>query len=250
MNIIIPIKRVIDAYVNIRIKADGSGVETKNVKMAINPFDEIALEAGLRLKEARQAQSVTALSIGSEDCQESLRTALALGVDQAIHVYSESHFEPLNIAKILAAVIERQPADLVILGKQAIDDDNNQTAQMLAGLLDWPQATFASNIELSTDNVRVTREVDGGLDQIQCQLPAVLSTDLRLNEPRYPSLPNIMRARNKPIERIELNSLGLNLHKHYELLKITAPQARQKGKIVASVDDLVVKLRHEKQVIE
>jgi len=249
MNIIVPIKRVIDAYAKIRVKADHSGVETQNVKMVINPFDEIAIEAALQLKEAGQAESVTVLSIGDDSVQETLRTGLALGADSAIHVQSDSELEPLLIAKTLAAVIQQHAPGLVIMGKQSIDGDNNQTGQMLAALLDWPQATFASNIVLSGQQVEVTREVDGGLETIKAQLPAVITTDLRLNVPRYASLPSIMKAKSKPMQIIDIHSLGLTLENKISVVEITPPASKQTECEFVSIDELVTRLHEQEKVI-
>ena len=218
MKILVAIKRVIDPYVKIRVKADESGVETQNVKMSMNPFDEIAIEEAIRMKEAGHASEVVAVSIGSDTCQETLRNALALGVDRAILIRTDSMHCSLHIAKILEQVVHEETADLVLMGKQSIDGDNNQTPQMLAGLLDWPQATYASKIVFSGDKLDVTREIDGGLETLVVTLPAVISTDLRLNEPRYASLPNIMKAKQKPLAVRELESLNLNLKPHTRVL--------------------------------
>ena len=249
MNIIVAVKRVIDPYVKIRIKPDCSGVETHHVKMAINPFDEIALEEALRLREKSQVQEVVAVSIGADEVQETLRHALALGADRAIHIRTERYLESLNNAKILKAVVDKEQPTLVFLGKQAIDGDNNQTPQMLAALLDWPQATYASQLSLQGNALVVTREIDGGLETLKVQLPAVVSTDLRLNEPRYASLPNIMKAKRKPLEVIELDSLGLSLRRHLEVLKISPPTARSGGVKLESVAELLDKLQYEAKVL-
>lgn len=249
MNIIVPIKRVIDAYAKIRVKADQSGVETQNVKMVINPFDEIAIEAALQLKEAGHAETVTVLSIGDDSVQETLRTGLALGADSAIHVQGESDLEPLLIAKTLAAVIQQQDVGLVIMGKQSIDGDNNQTGQMLAALLDWPQATFASQISLADEHVLVTREVDGGLETIKTQLPAVITTDLRLNVPRYASLPSIMKAKSKPMQVIDINSLALTLENKITVVNVTPPPSKQSECEFVNIDELVTRLHEQEKVI-
>lgn len=249
MKIIVAVKRVIDPYVKIRVKSDNSGVETQNVKMTMNPFDEIAVEEALRLREKNWATEVVAVSIGTDSSQETLRHALALGVDKAVLVRTEQTLESLNIAKVLKKIVDQEQPALVILGKQAIDGDNNQTPQMLAALLDWPQATYASLVTVSDADIEVTREIDGGLETLKVQLPAVVSTDLRLNEPRYASLPNIMKAKRKPLDIIELDSLGLALKQHMEVLKISAPLSRSGGVKVESVADLLDKLLHEAKVL-
>lgn len=249
MKIIVAVKRVIDPYVKIRVKSDSSGVETQNVKMSMNPFDEIAIEEALRLKEANQASEVIAITIGSDLCQETLRHALALGADKAILVRTEKNLESLNIAKVLKKIVQDEEPSLVFMGKQAIDGDNNQTPQMLAALLDWPQATYASKVEVKAGKFEVTREIDGGLETISVAMPAVISTDLRLNEPRYASLPNIMKAKRKPLDILELDSLGLNLKSHIEVLKVSAPAARSGGIKVDSVAALLEKLQHEAKVL-
>lgn len=249
MKAIVPVKRVVDPYVKIRVKPDGSGVDTANIKMAMNPFDEIAVEEAVRLKEAGKLDEIIVVTIGDSSSQETLRTALALGADRAILVEQTEHLEPLNIAKTLAALIQREQAQLIIMGKQAIDGDNNQTAQMLAGLLDWPQATFASALELGADNITVTREIDGGLETLALQLPAVISTDLRLNEPRYATLPNIMKAKRKPLESTSIADLNIEYKQHTTTLKVEPPPQRTAGEKVADVKTLVEKLRHEANVI-
>ncbi len=249
MKVLVAIKRVIDYNVKIRVKADGSGVETTNVKMSINPFDEIAVEEAVRLKERGLADEVIVVSIGVEACQEGLRQALAMGADQAILVEDATEFESINIAKILKAIVEQQQADLVILGKQAIDDDCNQTGQMLAALLDWPQATFASKLAIEQQQATVTREVDGGLETIQVPLPAVITTDLRLNEPRYSSLPNIMKAKQKPLQTTTVAELGLDLKQHLTIEQVTPPPARQAGIKVENINELLDKLKHEAKVL-
>ena len=249
MKILVAVKRVIDPYVKIRVKSDNSGVETQNIKMAMNPFDEIAIEEALRLREKNWATEVVAVSIGDDSSQETLRHALALGADRAILVRSGQVLESLNIAKILKQIAEEEQPDLILMGKQAIDGDNNQTPQMLAALLGWPQATYASNLNAHSDGLEVTREIDGGLETIKVQLPAVVSTDLRLNEPRYASLPNIMKAKRKPLDVRELDSLGLSLKQHIEILKVSAPAVRSGGVKVESVAALLDKLQHEAKVL-
>jgi len=249
MKILVPIKRVIDPYVKIRVKADQTGVEMANVKMAMNPFDEIAVEEAIRLKEQKIATEVTVVSIGDKSVGETLRMGLAIGADKAIHVEACQALSPLGISKVLKAMVEKEQPQLVILGKQAIDGDNNQVGQMLAALLGWPQGTFASKIEIADNKVAVVREIDGGLEHLLLQLPAVISTDLRLNEPRYPSLPNIMKAKNKPQETISLESLNIDLSDKLEVLKIEAPPRRQAGILLNSVDELIEKLQKEAKVI-
>jgi electron transfer flavoprotein beta subunit len=235
MKILVAVKRVIDPYVKIRVKSDGLGVEMDNIKMVMNPFDEIALEEALRLREKGIAKEVIALSIGQESSQETLRHALALGADRAILVKSDISYESLNIAKILKQITVNESIDLVLLGKQSIDGDNNQTPQMLAALLNWPQATFASKIDHKDHALEVTREIDGGLETIEITMPAVISVDLRLNEPRYATLPNIMRAKQKPLATIDVNTLGLSLTAHKEILSVKTPPTRQGGEIVESM---------------
>lgn len=249
MKIVVPVKRVIDPYVKIHVKKDGSGVETQHVKMAINPFDEIALEEALRIKEQGIATDVIAVSIGSDASQETLRTALALGADSAILVQTEADFAPLSIAKILQRITEEASANLVLMGKQAIDGDHNQTGQMLAALLKWPQATFASSITFHNACVRVVREIDGGLETLELDLPVVITTDLRLNEPRYATLPNIMKAKRKPLQIMPLDDLGLDLISHIETLSVAPPGQRGAGIKVHDVATLVQKLREEAHVI-
>ncbi|AUH72129.1 electron transfer flavoprotein subunit beta/FixA family protein [Legionella sainthelensi] len=249
MKILVAVKRVIDPYVKIRVKSDNTGVETQNIKMAMNPFDEIAVEEALRLREKNWATEVVAVSIGGDNSQETLRHALALGVDRAILVRTQDSFESLNIAKILKKISEDEKPDLVLMGKQAIDDDSNQTPQMLASLLNWPQATYASKIEPNGTSLQVTREIDGGLETLSVHLPAIVSTDLRLNEPRYASLPNIMKAKKKPLDIIELENMGLSLKKHSEILKVTAPAVRSSGVKIESVTELLNKLQHEAKVL-
>ena len=249
MKVLVPVKRVIDYNVKIRLKSDGSGVDTANVKMSMNPFDEIALEEAIRLKEAKIATEVVAISIGPQKAQETLRTALAMGADRAILVKTDIAIEPLTVAKILQAIAAEEKPEIIILGKQAIDDDANQTGQMLAGLLGWPQGTFASRIAPAGGSLRVTREVDGGLQTILLKLPAVLTTDLRLNEPRYASLPNIMKAKSKPLKEIDASTLGIELEPRLKIVKTQEPGARKAGVMVASVAELVTKLRDEAGVI-
>lgn len=250
MKILVAVKRVIDPYVKVRVKSDNSGVETQHVKMSMNPFDEIAVEEAIRLKEQGKAQEVIVVSIGADACQETLRTALALGADRGIHVHTQQNdLVSLNIAKILKRVVEQQQTSLIIMGKQAIDGDNNQTGQMLAALLDWPQASFASKIDLNGDEVCVMREIDGGLETIGASLPLVITTDLRLNEPRYASLPNIMKAKRKPLERIELSEMNLELKTHRKILKVVLPETRKTGEILHSVEELVEKLSNEAKVL-
>lgn len=249
MKILVAVKRVIDPYVKIRVKADNSSVEMQNMKMAMNPFDEIAIEEALRLREQNIATEVVAVSIGNDSCQETLRHALALGADRAILVKTDKSLESLNIAKTLKKIINDEQPNLVIMGKQTIDGENNQTPQMLAALLDWPQATFASVIKCQDNELEVTREIDGGLETLKVQLPAVVSTDLRLNEPRYASLPNIMKAKRKPLDIKELDSLGLDLKQHIEFVKVCAPATRTGGIKVDSVAALLDKLQHEAKVL-
>ena len=243
MKIIVPVKRVVDANIKIRVKADRSGVELANVKMAMNPFCEIAVEEALRLKEAGKATEVIVVSIGAANAVETLRTALAMGADRGIHVKAEGRIEPLAVAKLLKAIVAKEEPVLVILGKQAIDDDSNQTGQMLAALLDWPQGTFASKVSVDGDHVEVTREVDGGLQTVRLALPAVVTTDLRLNEPRYASLPNIMKAKKKPLEETTPEALGIDASPRLEVVSIREPAGRQAGIKVASAAELVEKLK-------
>ena len=249
MRILVPVKRVVDYNVKIRVKADGSGVELANVKMSMNPFDEIAVEEAIRLKEKGIATEVVAVTIGEKKCEETLRTALAVGVDRAIHVLTDARVEPLAAAKMLQAIVGRENAVLVIAGKQAIDDDANQTGQMLAGLLGWPQATFASKVEIAGGEATVTREVDGGLMTVAVKLPAVITTDLRLNEPRYAKLPDIMKARAKPLVVLNPDELGVDLSPRVTVLKLQEPTKRKGGGKVKNVAELVDKLRNEAKVI-
>ena len=249
MKILTPVKRVLDANVKARVKADQTGVDLANVKMSMNPFDEIAVEEAVRLKEKGVATEIVAVSIGVQQSQETLRTALAMGADKAVLVLSDQDLEPLNTAKVLMKIVQEQAPDLVLMGKQAIDGDNNAVGQMLATLLGWPQATFASKLEIEGGKARVTREIDGGLQTVEVDLPAVVTTDLRLNEPRYASLPNIMKARTKPLETRQLNDLGLDLQPHLKVLKVTEPPKRQAGVKVESAADLVMKLKTEAGVL-
>lgn len=249
MKILVPVKRVIDYNVKVRVKADQTGVDLANVKMALNPFCEIAVEEAVRLKEAGSATEVVVVSIGSSAVQEQLRTALALGADRALHIDTELNLDSLQVAKLLAKVVAEEQPGLVILGKQAIDSDNNQTGQMLAALTGMGQGTFASKVTLTDGKVAVTREIDGGLQTVQLTLPAVVSTDLRLNEPRYASLPNIMKAKKKPLEVKAADSYGVSLNSAVSVVKVTAPAVRQGGIKVESVAELVDKLKHEAKVI-
>ena len=249
MKLLVPVKRVIDYNVKPRVKADGSGVELAGVKMSMNPFDEIAIEEAVRLKEKGVATEIVAVSIGAAQCQETLRTALAMGADRAILVQTDVAPEPLAVAKLLKTLVEREQPQLVIMGKQAIDDDMNATGQMLAGLLGWAQGTFASRLEIEDDTATVTREVDGGLETIAIALPAIVTTDLRLNEPRYASLPNIMKARKKPLETLAPGDLGVDVSPRLTTLKVSEPPVRKGGVTVQSVAELVAKLRTEAKVI-
>ncbi|UVO51167.1 electron transfer flavoprotein subunit beta/FixA family protein [Sphingomonas sp. SUN019] len=243
MKVIVPVKRVLDYNVKPRVKADGSGVDLANVKMSMNPFDEIAVEEAIRLKEKGAVTEIVAVSIGEQKSQETLRTALAMGADRAILVVSEEKAEPLAVAKILAKIVEEEQPSLVILGKQAIDDDNNQTGQMLAGLLGWGQGTFASKVEIAGDIAKVTREIDGGSETDDLKLPAIITTDLRLNEPRYASLPNIMKAKNKPMASKTPADYGVDVTPRLKTLKVVEPPKRTAGVKVADVDELVAKLK-------
>jgi electron transfer flavoprotein beta subunit len=249
MKVLVAVKRVIDANVKVRVKADGTGVETANVKMAMNPFCEIAVEEAIRLKEAGKATEIVAVSCGAQSCQETIRTALAMGADRGIHVLTDVEMQPLAVAKLLKAVIAKEQPGLVMLGKQAIDDDCNQTGQMLAGLLGWPQATFASKLAVEDGGFTVTREVDAGLEVIKLKAPALITTDLRLNEPRYASLPNIMKAKKKPIEALTPDALGVDPAPRLKTLKVVEPPKRKSGVKVKSVAELVDKLRNEAKVI-
>ena len=243
MKILVPVKRVIDYNVRPRVKSDGSGVDLSNVKMSMNPFDEIAVEEAIRLRESGGAEEVVAVSVGPAKAQETLRTALAVGADRAILVETEEETEPLSVAKILKALADAEQPGLIIMGKQAIDDDCNQTGQMLAALMDRPQGTFASKVEIAGDAVSVTREVDGGLETVRLSLPAIVTTDLRLNEPRYASLPNIMKAKKKPLDVKSPADLGVDIAPRLKTLKVTEPPVRQAGIKVGSVDELVAKLK-------
>ena len=243
MKVLVPVKRVIDYNVKPRVKMDGSGVDLANVKMSMNPFDEIAVEEAIRLKEKGVATEIVAVSIGEQKAQETLRTALAMGADRAILVVSETEVEPLGVAKILKAIVDEEQPGLVILGKQAIDDDSNQTGQMLAALLGRPPGTFASKVEVEGDSVKVTREVDGGLETVSLKLPAIVTTDLRLNEPRYASLPNIMKAKSKPLAQKTPADYGVDVSPRLKTLKVAEPPKRTAGVKVADVDELVAKLK-------
>jgi electron transfer flavoprotein beta subunit len=249
MKILVPVKRVVDFNVKVRVKADGMGVETANVKMSMNPFDEISVEEAIRLKEAGIATEIVAVSCGVAACQETLRTALALGADRAILVETDAELQPLAVAKLLRAIAQKEGPQLIILGKQAIDDDCNQTGQMLAALLGWPQATFASKVKIADGKAEVTREVDGGLETIAITLPAVVTSDLRLNEPRYVTLPNIMKAKKKPLEAVKPEALGVDVSPRLKTLKVEEPPKRKAGTKVADAKTLVAKLKNEAKVI-
>ena len=254
MKILVPVKRAVDYNVKIRVKADQSGIELDNVKMSVNPFDEIAVEEAVRLKEAGTATEIIAVSIGPEKAQEQLRTAMAIGADRGILVKTDAAIdlggvEPLAVAKTLKAIIDKEAPDLVIMGKQSIDDDSNQTGQMLAALLGWAQGTFASKLEVADGGLKVTREVDGGLETLELKTPAIITTDLRLNEPRYAKLPDIMKAKKKPLDVIEPADLGVDYTPRLSVVKVTEPPVRQGGIKVASVDELVEKLKNEAKVI-
>ena len=249
MKVLVPVKRVVDYNVKIRVKGDGSGVELANIKMSMNPFDEIAVEEAIRLKEGGKATEIVAVSIGPAQASETIRTALAMGADRGILVKTDSTIEPLAVAKILKAVIEAEKPGLVIMGKQAIDDDCNQTGQMLAALLGWPQGTFASKLVLDGDSALVTREVDGGLQTVKIKMPAIVTTDLRLNEPRYASLPNIMKAKKKPIDEKTPDAFGVDIKPRLQVLKTTEPPGRKSGAKVGSVAELVSKLKNDAGVI-
>ena len=249
MKVLVTVKRVIDYNVKVRVKSDNTDVDLANVKMALNPFCEIAVEEAVRLKEAGTASEVVVVSIGPKACQEQIRTALALGADRGIQIETEDAPESLSVAKLLAKVVDEEKPELIIMGKQAIDSDNNQTGQMLAALLDMPQGTFASEVKVEDGKVSVTREVDGGLQTVELNMPAIVTTDLRLNEPRYASLPNIMKAKRKPLDVKTPADLGVELKEHTKLLKVTPPAERQAGIKVGSVDELVEKLKNEAKVI-
>ena len=249
MKVLVPVKRVIDYNVKVRVKADNSGVELANVKMAMNPFDEIAVEQALRLKEAGGAEEVIVVSIGPAQNQETIRTALAMGADRGIHIEASHDIEPLAVAKLLKAVVERETPGLVLVGKQAIDDDCNQTGQMLAALLGWAQGTFVSALEVAGDKAKIVREVDGGLEHLEIKMPAIVSVDLRLNEPRYASLPNIMKAKKKPLDSLTVDELGVDISTRLTIVKVEEPAAREAGIKVADVKELVEKLKNEAKVI-
>ena len=249
MKILVPVKRVVDYNVKIKIKSDNSGVDLENVKMAMNPFDEIAVEEAVRLKEKKLCDEIIAISIGSLKSEETIRTALAMGADKGILVETNEDVQPLEVAKILNEIIKKNNPDLVLMGKQAIDDDSNQTGQMLAALLGWPQGTFASKLEINKQEINVTREIDGGLETLSIKIPAVVTTDLRLNEPRYASLPNIMKAKQKPIERIKSNDLGVDIKQRIKILEITEPPKKEAGIKVKNVEELVSKLHNDEKVI-
>jgi len=249
MKILVPVKRVVDYNVKVRVKSDGSGVETAGVKMSMNPFDEIAVEEAVRLKEKGIATEIIAVSMGVAQCAETIRTALAMGADRGILVETDVELQPLAVAKLLKALVDKEQPGLVIMGKQAIDDDMNATGQMLAALLGWPQGTFASKLEIEGKSLTVIREIDGGLETLSLDLPAVITTDLRLNEPRYASLPNIMKARKKPIETIKPDALGIDPAPRLKLVSVAEPAKRQAGVKVGSVAELVQKLRNEAKVI-
>ena len=249
MKLLVAVKRVIDYNIKVRVKGDETGVETANVKMSMNPFDEIAVEEAVRLHEAGTATEIVAVSMGVQQCQETIRTALAMGCDRGIHVKTDDELQPLAVAKLLAKIVEQESPDAVVLGKQAIDDDSNQTGQMLAGLLGWSQGTFASEIALADGKANVTREIDGGLQTVAINLPAVITTDLRLNEPRYASLPNIMKAKKKEIAEITPEELGVDIAPRLTTLKVTEPPQREGGIKVDTVAELVDKLKNEVGVI-
>ena len=249
MKILVPVKRVIDYNVKVRVKPDQSGVELANVKMAMNPFDEIAVEQALRIKEAGQAEEIVLVSVGPSQSQETIRTGLAMGADRGIHIESDHDIEPLAVAKLLKAVVKKESPGIVICGKQAIDDDSNQTGQMLSALLGWAQATFASGVELGSEKAKIIRGVDGGLEHIEVVLPAVITVDLRLNEPRYASLPNIMKAKKKPIDSLSAAELGVDTTPRLKVVKVEEPEARSAGIKVGSVAELVDKLKNEAKVI-
>ena len=249
MKILVTVKRVIDYNVQIRIKSDGSGVETENIKMSMNPPDENAVEEALRIKESGKAEEVIAVSIGEEKAKETIRTALAMGADRGIYVKADSNIEPLAVSKILKAIVEKEKPELIIMGKQAIDDDCNQTGQMLSSILDWSQGAFISEIKFKDNHIEVTREVDEGLEMLKLKLPAVVTCDLRLNEPRYASLPNIMKAKKKPIDHLTVDELGVDVTPRIKQLKVIEPPKREKGIMVKDVAELVQKLKHEAKVI-
>ena len=249
MKILVPVKRVIDYNVKIRVNSEGSAVETNNVKMSMNPFDEIAVEEAVRLKEAGLAEEIIIVSIGDKGSQETIRTAFAMGGDRGVHIVNDLNTEPLVVAKILKNLIEKEAIDIVIMGKQAIDDDSNQTGQMLAALLDWPQATFASKLELNDNQIKVIREIDGGLETLNVKLPCIVTTDLRLNEPRYASLPNIMKAKKKEIIETPIEETGVDFSSRLEVLKVEEPEVRSGGRKVEDVNELISVLKNEVGVI-
>ncbi len=249
MKVLVAVKRVIDYNVKIRVKADKTGVETANVKMSMNPFDEIAVEEAIRMKEAGKATEVVAFSAGPTQCQETIRTALAMGADRGVHVVTDAELQPLAVAKLLKAVADKEQPGLIIVGKQAIDDDSNQTGQMVAALLGWSQGTFANKLDIADGSITVKREIDGGLENVKLKLPAVITTDLRLNEPRYASLPNIMKAKKKPIDQHKPEDLGVDIAPRLKTLKVEEPAARKAGIKVKTVQELVEKLRNEAGVI-
>lgn len=249
MRILVPVKRVIDANIRVRVKDDRSGVETANIKMAMNPFCEIAVEEALRLKEAGHAEEIIVASIGPEKCVETMRNGLAMGADRGIHVVCEASPEPLALAKILKQIVARESIGLVLLGKQSIDDDNNQTGQMLAALLGWPLGSYISSISVNDDGFEIVREIDAGLEKLQLSAPAVMTADLRLNEPRYASLPNIMKAKKKPIDVLNPSDLGIDIRPRVEVIEVNEPPARKAGVMVADASELVDKLKNEAKVI-
>jgi electron transfer flavoprotein beta subunit len=249
MKVLVTVKRVIDPYVKVRVKSDGTGVETANVKMTINPFCEIAVEQAVRMKEAGTVTEIVAVSVGVQQCQETLRTAMAMGADRGILVDAPADVQPLAVAKLLKAIIDKEQPKLVIVGKQAIDDDSNQTGQMLAALLNWPQSAFTSKITVNGDAAEMTREIDGGLERLAIKLPAVVTTDLRLNEPRYVTLPNIMKAKKKPLEVIKPEALGVDITPRLKILRVDEPAKRSSGVKVADVAELIAKLKNEARVI-
>ena len=249
MKILVPVKRVVDYNVKVRVKNDNSGVELDNVKMSMNPFDEIAVEEALRLKEKGVATEVIAISIGTTQVQETIRNALAMGADSGIFVEVNDHLEPLSVAKIITSVAKKENVDLIILGKQAIDDDMNATGQMVSAMLGWPQATFASKVEVTDKTIKVSREVDGGTENIEVTIPAIITTDLRLNEPRYASLPNIMKAKKKPINEFKIDDLKIDIKQRLSILKVEEPDKRVSGIMVKTVEELVEKLQNEAKVI-
>ena len=249
MKILVAVKRVIDYNVQIRVKEDGSGIVTENVKMSTNPPDDNAIEEAVKIKESGKATEVIAVTVGEEKAQETVRKALAVGADRGIHIKADNNIEPLAVSKILQKIVEKEKPDLVFMGKQAIDDDCNQTGQMLSALLDWPQATFASKINVEEGKLKVTREIDEGLETIEINTPAIVTCDLRLNEPRYASLPNIMKAKKKPIEQLNVSDLGININSRVQQIKVEEPPQRKAGIKVASVAELVQKLKNEAKVI-